>query len=229
MGQAPWTASGWEGELGEHWAANAARQEALLGRFTPRLLDAARISAGDDVLDVGCGTGQTTRAAARLADPGRVLGVDISTPVLERARADAVGSAAQNLAFAQADAQTYAFAEASWDVAISRFGMMFFSDPAAAFANIGRAVRPGGRLAFLCWQAMERNEYVALPLRVAAAHGFEAPPGGEGPGPYSPADPRRTESLLTSAGFDRIHTEPVEELLRVGDDADDVLGDPAAG
>lgn len=109
-------------------------------------------------------------------------------------------------------------------VAISRFGTMFFTDPVAAFANIASAIRPGGRLAFLCWQKMARNEHVALPLRVAAAYShFQLPPGGDCPGPYSLADPARTKKLLTSAGFDRVRIEPVEELLRVGRDADDVL------
>lgn len=110
-------------------------------------------------------------------------------------------------------------------MAISRFGLMFFSDPQAAFANVGRALRPGGRLIFCCWQALERNEQAALPLRVVAAQGvpvsFATSP--QQPGPWSLADPQRIRDLLSPAGFDRIRIAPIEQRLRVGDDADDVL------
>lgn len=195
----------------------------MLGRFTPGLLTAAAISPGDAVVDVGCGCGQTSLRAARAARPGQVLGIDLSSPMLERGRQLAAAQGADNVAFEQADAQTHAFPGASFDVAISRFGLMFFSDPPAAFANIGRALRSGGRLAFVCWQAFERNEQAALPLRVLAAQGVPVPTGADGPGPYSLADPERIRELLSGAGFDGIRIKPVEKRLRVGDGAGDVL------
>jgi SAM-dependent methyltransferase len=131
----------------------------------------------------------------------------------------------RNARFEQADAQTRAFPAAGFDVALSSFGVMFFDDPGAAFANIARALRPGGRLAFLCWQETARNEFLAVPLAAVAAHAAlpELPGGGE-PGPFSLAHPQRIRSLLAGAGFGRIGVDGLEEPMRVGDDVDDVIG-----
>lgn len=220
-----WSAQVWDGEQGEVWVANHARLEEMLGRFTPGLLTAAAIKPDDAVVDVGCGCGETTVQAAGAARSGRVLGVDLSAPMLARARQLAAAQGADNVVFEQADAEVYPFPGASFDTAISRFGLMFFNDPPVAFANIGRALRPGGRLGFLSWQALERNEQVALPLRVAAAQGVPVSfsTGAQEPGPFSLADPERIRDLLGEAGFGGIRIEPVEQRLRVGDDADDVL------
>lgn len=131
-----------------------------------------------------------------------------------------------NVAFLEADAQTHSFVACGCDVVISRFGLMFFSHPEVAFANLRRALRPGGRLVFLCWQGFDRNEHAALPLRVVGARSpVPLPlPGSDGPGPYSLADAEWVQDLLRGARFDGIGIEAVEERLRVGDDADDVLG-----
>ncbi|MFI6943632.1 class I SAM-dependent methyltransferase [Streptomyces sp. NPDC050418] len=141
----------WNGALGAHWAAHHERYDAMLAAFDQPLFDAAAIKPTDRVLDVGCGVGTTTREAAWLAGRGRVLGVDISAPMLERARADLL----PNLWYEEADAQTHPFPPGGFDVLISRGGVMFFADHRAAFANLARALAPGGRLAFICPQPVD--------------------------------------------------------------------------
>lgn len=205
--------------------ANQARHETMLGTFTPRLLGAAGIGPGERVLDIGCGCGETSIAAAKMAKPGRVLGVDLSAAMLGRARELAAAEAMDNLAFERADVQVHAFDPGSFDVAISRFGVMFFPDPSAAFSNIARALRPGGRIAFLCWQAFERNQHAALPLQIPASMApVPLPTGRDGPGPFRLADRALINDLLSGAELEDICIESVEERLRVGDDAEDVLG-----
>src|SRR4051812_13241754 len=131
------------------------------------------ISPGDEVLDIGCGTGLTTREAARAAAPGRVVGIDVSERMLERARKVTAAERLDNVRYELGDAEVHRFHPVAFDVAISRFGTMFFSDPAAAFANIAAAVRPGGRLVLLVWQRQEDNEWVRA---IDAALGHAAPP-----------------------------------------------------
>src|SRR5207247_6258902 len=145
----------------------------------------ATIAATHVVLDVGCGNGFTTRTAARLAHQGHALGVDLSAPMLECARRLADAEGLGNVRFAQGDAQVYAFDTGAFDVALSRFGMMFFADPRAAFTNIGGALRADGRLAFLCWQDAFANEWLAVPAGAALAHVPVPELGGAGPGPFS--------------------------------------------
>ena len=139
-------AKAWE-EEGARWAEQAERYDATVRRHSRRLLEAARISADDRVLDIGCGCGETTRDAARFAASGLVLGVDLSARMIEWARERARAEGLTNVRFEQADAQVYPFEREGFDLAISRFGAMFFADPVAAFRNIGRALRPGGRAA----------------------------------------------------------------------------------
>jgi SAM-dependent methyltransferase len=147
--------------------------DAELRRHDEVLRRACGIQSRDHVLDIGCGTGETTRQAARTAAAGSALGVDVSAPAIERARELARAEGLRNVAFERADAQVHGFPQQRFDLAISRFGTMFFDDPAAAFANIGRALRPAGRLVMMVWQAGERNEWdVAIRRSVGAA-----PPG----------------------------------------------------
>jgi SAM-dependent methyltransferase len=215
----------WDGAQGEWWLANLERTDATLAPYSQDLLSAASIGPGDTVLDVGCGGGATTLAAGALARPGRVVGVDVAGILLERARERAAAAGADNVAFEQGDAQIHAFAPGGADVVMSRFGVMFFADPAAAFANLAGALRPGGRLAFVCWQDMERNDHIGLPLRIAAAHGVVPDePAGEGPGPWSLSDPASVRATLEGAGLHDVRLDPVERRLRVGADPDDVLG-----
>jgi ubiquinone/menaquinone biosynthesis C-methylase UbiE len=141
-------AEAWNGPEGVHWAENADRYDAMAEGINEPLLAAARIGEGDRALDIGCGTGFLTRLAARRAGGGSVLGVDLSAPMLTRARAVAAEEGITNVRFEQGDAQVYPFPAAAFDLAVSRGGVMFFADHVAAFANIGRALRPGGRLVF---------------------------------------------------------------------------------
>ena len=139
-----------------HWVANQARYDRMHAPFTALILRAAALRAGLNVLDVGCGSGGTTLAAARLVAPGRALGLDLSGPMLARAQADAEAAGLDNVAFRQGDAQVEPLEPGRFDTVISRFGVMFFADPVAAFANIRSATRPGGRLVFACWQPLEQ-------------------------------------------------------------------------
>lgn len=180
------------------------------------------IRAGDRVLDIGCGTGHTTRAAAAAAPDGGALGVDISSPAIERARELAAAQGLRNVAFECADAQVHPFAPACVDVAISRFGTMFFDDPAAALGNIARALRPGGRLVMMVWQAGERNEWDVAVRRaldgttrpVATSAGSEA---------FSLADPIATTHTLERAGFVDVAFGDVDEPVCFGPDVASAL------
>lgn len=212
----------WEGDQGQWWADNATRNEFMLGVFTPHLLAAAAITSGDAVLDVGCGAGVTTIEAAGVARLGSVTGVDLSETVVELARREAAEAGVANLDFLVADAGSHPFVAAHFDRVISRFGVMFFDDPVRAFANLGRAMRAGGRLAFLCWQPFERNGHAALPLRVVARH-LSLPPPADQEGPWSLADPDTTRSVLGDAGFTDVSIEGIEAKVRVGADVDDTL------
>src|SRR4051794_8794217 len=178
------------------------------------------ITPGDEVLDVGCGTGLTTREAARAAAPGRVVGVDISARMLERARQLTAAERLDNVRYELGDAQLHRFDHAGFDVAISRFGTMFFSDPAAAFANIADALRPGARLVLLVWQRHERNEWARA---IDAALGDAAQPPQPGADPFSLGDAEATAGILEGAGFDGISFEDVDEPVVYGPDLDSAL------
>ncbi|MFF1924250.1 class I SAM-dependent methyltransferase [Streptomyces sp. NPDC058221] len=214
-------AQAWNGYEGAHWARNQDRWDAVNGGFDQPLLDAAAIGERDRVLDVGCGAGQTARLAARRAAGGRVLGVDLSAPMLERARETAAKEGVGNVMFERADAQVHPFEPGGFDVATSRFGVMFFGDPVAAFANIGRALRPGGRLAFICAADAGDNEWI----QAIAALRKNLPLGGfgeaGGPGMFSLADPGRIRAVLSSAGFTDVSPLRVEAYGGWGRDAED--------
>ncbi|MFE0133069.1 class I SAM-dependent methyltransferase [Streptomyces sp. NPDC059037] len=218
-------AQAWNGDDGRHWVRHRERYEAMQRNFTPHLLRAAAIGTADRVLDIGCGAGATTRAAARDAGRGHVLGVDLSKPLLAEARRLALEEGVGNVAFEEGDAQVHPFPDAAFDVAISRNGVMFFADPPAAFTNIARALRPGGRLAFSCWQEAAVNEWLVT-LWTAITPYVEPPDMGASgqPGAFSLADPERVRQLLGGAGFTDIAVEPVAEPIHLGDDAEDVVG-----
>jgi SAM-dependent methyltransferase len=167
----------------------------------------------DHVLDIGCGRGQTTREAARMARAGSALGVDISASAIERAREIARVQGLRNVAFERADAQVHRFPEERFDLAISRFGTMFFDDPVAAFANIGRALRPAGRLVMTVWQASERNEW-----DVAIHRSLAGPVAAAGPDPFSLADPPTVKGILAAAGFAAVTFTDVHEPVYYGPD-----------
>jgi SAM-dependent methyltransferase len=214
----------WEGPEGEHWVAHQEQYEEMSAGFTPALLDAVAIAPADRVLDIGCGCGATTRLAARSASEGHALGIDLSGPMLRRAAADAAAEGLTNVTFQRSDAQVHAFRPAGFDVAISRFGVMFFSDPVAAFANVGTALVPTGRLAFLCWQDLTRNDWITVPAGAALAHvPFPDLGATDQPGPFSLAEPDRINQVLTDAGYRDLITTAIEAPVRLGDDADDAV------
>ncbi|HEX5405229.1 MAG TPA: methyltransferase domain-containing protein [Pseudonocardiaceae bacterium] len=201
-------AQAWNGYEGQHWATHYDRYDAVNSGFNEALLDAADISERARVLDLGCGNGQLTRAAARRARLGRVTGVDLSEPMLARARDRAGTEQVPNVSFQRGDVQVHPFQDGSFDVALSRFGVMFFADPVAAFANVGRALRPGGRLAFLCMTELSGTDLGTV--LGAMAPFLPRPTGQDGTGPTSFADPASTRSVLSDAGFRDIACARVE-------------------
>jgi len=197
---------------------HAAGYDAELRRHNEVLRQAVGVQLHDHVLDIGCGTGQTTRQAARTAQAGSALGVDISAPAITRARELARAEGLRNVTFESADAQVHRFPPESFDLVISRFGTMFFDDPVAAFANIGRALRPAGRLVMMVWQARERNEWdVAIRESLEAAEGPVAGASG-GPDPFSLADPSTVKEILQAAGFAGVAFTDVYEPVYYGPD-----------
>ena len=214
------------GEDLAHWLDNQARYDRMNEPFTALILDAAAFRPGAQVLDVGCGCGGTTLAAARLTAPGQALGVDLSGPMLARARARAEAAGLGNAVFQQGDAQVHPFGPARFDTVISRFGTMFFADPVAAFANVRSAVRPGGRLIFVCWQPLAANQWLLVPGAALAEH--LPPPGfgsGDGPGMFAFADPDRVRPILAAAGWRDIEitSEPRSILVGGGGSVDDAV------
>ncbi|MTE13846.1 class I SAM-dependent methyltransferase [Nocardia aurantiaca] len=193
----------WNGYEGEYWAGNHDRYDAVNRGFNEPLLTAACISDGDRVLDIGCGNGQLTRAAARRAGSGSATGVDLSGPMLGRARALAAAEQIPNVTFEQGDAQVFPFLDNAFDAALSRFGIMFFADPMAAFANIARALRPGGRLAFVAMSPMPGTDLGAV-FGAAAAH-LDTFAVGAAEGQFT--DPERIRNLLSETGFRAIDVE----------------------
>src|SRR5215510_4480861 len=186
------------------------RQLAPLGR---RALVALAPRPGESVLDIGCGGGETALDLARSVAPdGRVVGIDLSAAVLAFARRAATGC--ERVRFVQADAQVFPFEPASFDAAFSRFGVMFFTDPTAAFINIRRALRRNARLAFVCWRALEENLLDVVPLRAASAHLPPQPAHDpDAPGPFAFANPERVHCILERAGFVQIEITAQDEQV----------------
>jgi SAM-dependent methyltransferase len=192
--------------------------DAELRRHNEALRGACGIQPRDHILDIGCGSGQTTRQAARTAAAGSALGVDVSAPAIERARELARAEGLRNATFERADAQVHQFPAERFDVAISRFGTMFFADPAAAFANIRRALRPGGRLVMMVWQAANRNEWDVTIRQSLQGPEAPTPVTSGGPDPFSLADPPIVTDLLQAAGFANIAFTDVREPVYYGPD-----------
>ena len=191
----------WNGYEGRHWADHAARYDAVNSGFNQYVLD--RVAEGDRVLDLGCGNGQLTRLAA--AKARHATGVDLSGPMLARARADAD---VPNVEFVQGDAQVHPFPTGAFDIAVSRFGVMFYADPVAAFANVHRALAPAGRLALLAMTSLRGTDLGAV-FGALARH-LPFPAGPDDSGPTSFGDPDRVTALLTAAGFTGVACEHVE-------------------
>lgn len=221
----------WNGASGQYWVTHRKRHLAEHQHLTPHLFRAAAILPGERVIDVGCGCGDTTIAAARATaggitgsascdEPGLAVGLDISAPMLEVAGQLAAQSGVANVAFVRGDAQAGPLRKDAFDVVISKFGVMFFADPQAAFAGLAASLRPGGRLAFLCWQDDNLNEVFAIPLRAVADYVCSPEPTAN----ELFTDPDQINVLLSNAGWAQIEITPVVEPAWMGTDVDDVMG-----
>ncbi|MGA8712430.1 MAG: methyltransferase domain-containing protein [Roseiarcus sp.] len=198
----------WNGVAGRRWRDRQDHQDEVLKPVSDQLIATADPKPGERVIDVGCGCGATTiEFAQRVAPGGEVLGLDISEPMLARALERAEPGLPAR--FALADATVHQMAPNWADLVVSRFGVMFFADPALSLANIRRGLRPGGRLAFVCWREARQNSWMITPLREAAKH---APPlpemGPEEPGPFAFADDARVRRILSEAGYADIVVAP---------------------
>lgn len=205
----------WNGPGGQRWADRQAAQDVVLKPVLDLLVDRAAPQAGERVLDVGCGSGASSFAlAARVAPTGQVFGVDVSEPMLTRARQSAPAGAP--IEFALADATVYPFAPESFDLLASRFGVMFFADPVQSFANLHKAMRKSGRLAFACWKDPRENPFFMAPLQAVYQHVPKLPQlGPEDPGPFSFASEARVKRILGEAGFSNVAMEPCAVELDV--------------
>jgi SAM-dependent methyltransferase len=205
----------WNGPGGQHWTDRQQTQDILLAPVSDLLIDRAKAKAGDRIVDVGCGCGATTMALAQKVGPtGHVLGVDVSAPMLARARQ--IAPAGLPVDFTLADATVYPFDPASFDLLVSRFGVMFFAQPALSFANMRKALRRSGRLTFACWRDPRDNPWLMAPLQAVYKHVPKLPQlRPEDPGPFSFASEQRVNRILGEAGFLGIAMEPCNLSLDV--------------
>jgi SAM-dependent methyltransferase len=211
----------WDGDEGAYWAAHADYFDRSAAPYHERLMATAAITETDRVLDIGCGTGQTTRDAARATVRGSALGVDLSSRMLHYGRCRADAEDLRNISFEQLDAQIHAFDKESFDVAISQSAVMFFGDLVAGLRNIARALRPTGRLALSTWQPLTENEWVrAISGALAAGRTLPVPPPNAR-GPFALSDPDRIREVLTTAGFSDIEIVGTRAGMWFGTDATD--------
>lgn len=210
----------WNGEAGSTWVASQERLDRLLAPISEALIERARVTADDRVIDIGCGCGETSLQLARRG--ATVWGIDISEPMLAHARSRAAGM--ERVHFTQADAATSPFTP-DHSLLFSRFGVMFFADPVAAFRNLYGALRPDGRLCFACWQTPKENPWMAIAGR--AVQPFlaepEQPPDLMAPGPFAFADPDYVQNILEQAGFHAIELESIRPTLHVGANLDEAI------
>jgi ubiquinone/menaquinone biosynthesis C-methylase UbiE len=205
----------WNGPGGQRWADRQQSQDILLAPVADLLIERARPVVGERIVDVGCGSGAVSIALAQKVGPGgHVMGIDISGPMLARARQTV--PAGLPVEFVLADATVYPFAPASFDLLVSRFGVMFFAEPVRSFANLRRGLKPSGRLAFACWREPRENPFFMAPLQAVYKHVPRLPQQGpEDPGPFSFASEARVRRILDEAGFSGIAMEPCNLSLDV--------------
>lgn len=211
----------WNGEAGQEWVERDRQMRSTLRPIGGEAIAAALVQSGEAVLDVGCGCADTSFALLdSVGAAGRVLGVDISGPMLgsARSRAKQLSDELQSaIDFEHADASIYPFEAASFDLVFSRFGVMFFADPAAAFANIRKALKPKGRIAFICWAPVPENEWITLPMSAAFQHVPRPEPmPPNSPGPFGLSDREFTEQMLVDAGYTDINIVSTRPLMRFG-------------
>ncbi len=212
----------WNVAAGDRWVAYQQELDFQLAPFGDVAMRALIPRPGERLLDVGCGCGTTSiELAKHVGSGGTVIGVDISSPMLEIARRRAQTAAIGNAEFLHADAQSYVFEESSFDGVFSRFGVMFFSDPVAAFSNLAAALRPGGRVSFICWRELMRNPWMLVPVAAAAQHvSMQAPPDPEAPGPFAFADNERVAGILEQSGFKNMALTSFDQVMTLGDGGD---------
>lgn len=206
----------WNGGESVHYTDHADRYDRQLAPFTESLLEQVRVTPVRSLLDVGCGCGALTLAAARIADSA--VGLDFSAPLTEIASERARAERIDNVEFVVADAQTHAFAPGGFDLVVSQFGVMFFDDPAGAFSNLRRSLNSDGRLSFVSWQGLPKNEWLTLVAREVANH-VELPEFGglsKGPGMFALMDQDETTTLLETAGFTEVAFESLGPTILVG-------------
>jgi len=217
-------AEAWNGTMGSKWVRHQDRLDRMLSPFCDKLIEVADINEGQFVLDVGCGCGVTTLEAAKCAGAkGHVQGIDLSAPMTVRAR-ERNAELGLNAAFDVADASTHDFGAAKFDHLISRFGVMFFDEPVAAFANLHHALAANAKLTFICWRSLPENQWLASPMGAALAHMPPIEPSIPGaPGPFAFADKDRVSKILSDAGFRNISFTPYDTSMVVGRDLDEAL------
>ena len=213
-------AEAWDGATGASWAAQADRFDRSARLYQPHLIEAAGIGTSDRVVDVGCGAGQLSLDCAARAPSGWVTGVDLSGRLLEVARARAAEQGVGNVEFLHVDAQQHEFAAASYDLVVSRSGTMFFGDPVAAFTNLGRALRPGGRLVMMVWQGLARSDWIRTIFEPLAAGRDLGWPPEDGQSPLGLSRPERVREIFAAAGFADVALDEVAEPVDFGSDAD---------
>ncbi len=212
----------WNTSAGERWTRWHKDIDRIFAPFKAETIKALAPQPGERVIDVGCGAGDTSLAIAEhVQSRGYVLGVDVSQPLLKLAQARAAVTPEYPVEFVIADAATHALPPASFDALFSRFGVMFFADPYAAFAHLRRALKPKGRVVFCCWRDRRINAWVRIGVQAARklVSDLPAPPGPDEPGPFSFADEARIRRVLGTAGFTDITTETFDPTLDFGDDA----------
>ncbi|MBV8849445.1 MAG: methyltransferase domain-containing protein [Methylobacteriaceae bacterium] len=214
----------WNARAGNTWASLQKRLDTQIGPIGLKAIDTLAPRAGERVIDIGCGCGTTSfEIARRVGTSGHVTAVDISRPMLDVARGEAERDRVRNVEFLEADAQTHGFAPGSFDALFSRFGIMFFIDPVAAFKNLLSALKPkSGRLAFVCWRQLKENPWMGVPVKAGMQHlPPQEPPDPLAPGPFAFADAERVKRILAEAGFSDIAAKPQNQQVELGrlDDA----------
>ncbi|MHA4836804.1 class I SAM-dependent methyltransferase [Sphingopyxis sp. MSC1_008] len=216
----------WNGDSGQRWAANLTRLDVMLEDFGNAAIAAANVRPGEQILDIGCGSGTSTFPLAdRVGPGGHALGVDISEQLVEIARAAA--PAGTPVEFRCADAATAPLPAGKFDLLFSRFGVMFFDDPVAAFAHMRGALKPGGRLAFVCWRGAQENDWVRLPMAAIREIVQPAPADPNAPGPFAFGDRQKIADILSAAGFTAIDITAFDTSISYGRGAtrDDAIDD----
>ena len=211
----------WDGDEGAVWAAHPEFFDSSVRHLHRRLVEAAAVAPDDRVLDLGCGSGQCTRDAARQATRGEAVGIDLSRPMLRVAEETAAREGLGNVRFVHGDAQVHPFEPGTFDVAVSRTGAMFFADQVAAFTNVARALRPGGRLALVSWRSAAENEWFTSLVHALRPDLPVIAPPPDAPSPFRHADPDVTTSILTAGGFEQVALTPLDAPMYFGRDAEE--------